>query len=238
MKSRIAKILLATTFAACVVAPPVHAQWAVFDAANYAQNLLQAARALQQINNQIQQLQNQAAMLENMGRNLTSLNTSQLSTMISALSTISGLMDQGQGIAFNVNATNTAFAQSYPQAYPAGTSSAALEADALKRWQDAMAAFQRTLQVQAQVAQNVQADSATLSSLVSASQDAQGNLQVSQAGNQLLALSTKQQLQIQSLMAAQYRATVLDEARKAEAEEEGQTAFQNFIGTSSAYTPQ
>ena len=35
----------------------------VFDATNYAQNILQAARALDQVNNQIRSLQNEAGML-------------------------------------------------------------------------------------------------------------------------------------------------------------------------------
>ena len=238
MKHALPGILLATVCVASAVTTPARAQWAVFDSANYAQNLLAAARALQEVNNQIRALQNQALMLQNMGKDPSPLDVPQLSTMVSALSSISGLMNQGQGIAFNVDATNAAYAASYPNTYPAETSSATLEADARTRWQDAMAAFQRTLQVQAQVAQNVQADSTTLSRLVAASQGAEGNLQVSQAGNQLLALSTKQQLQIQSLMAAQYRATALEQARRAEAEEEGHAAFETFIGTSNAYTPQ
>ena len=133
----------------------------MFDAQNYAQNVLEAARALQQINNQIQQLQNEAMMLQNMGTNLTSLNTSQLGTMVSALTQISTLMNQAQGIAFNVSATNAAFAQTYPQSYPTTTSTTTLETDAQKRWQNSMAAFQQTLTIQAQVAQNVQADTAT-----------------------------------------------------------------------------
>ena len=230
-------ILLATALTVTSLAP-VQAQWVVFDPQNYAQNLIQAARALQQINNQIQSLQNEAMMLQNMGKNLTSLNTSQLGTMVTALTQISTLMNQGQGIAFNVNATNTAFTQTYPQSYPNGTTTTTLQADALKRWQDSMAAFQQTLTIQAQVAQNVQADTATLTSLTNASQGAVGNLQVAQATNQLLALSTKQQLQIQSLMAAQYRATALDQARNAEDQEEARSAFSTFLGSGSAYTPQ
>ncbi|MDE2462210.1 MAG: P-type conjugative transfer protein TrbJ [Alphaproteobacteria bacterium] len=238
MKRIVPSLLVGATMVALLISGPADAQWAVFDSANYGQNLLEAARALQQINNQIRQLQNQAAMLQNMGRNLASLNNSQLTTMITALSSISTLMDRGQGIAFNVDATTQAFAGSFPQTYPATATSGTLEQDAHQRWQDAMAAFQNTLQVQAQVAENVQADSATLSQLANESQGAEGNLQVSQAGNQLLALSTKQQLQIQSLMAAQYRATALEQARRAEAEEEGHAAFESFIGASNAYTPQ
>jgi P-type conjugative transfer protein TrbJ len=214
-------ILLVTALSVTSLAP-VQAQWVVFDPQNYVQNLLEAARALQQINNQIQSLQNEAMMLQNMGTNLKSLNMSQLGTMVSALTQISTLMNQGQGIAFNVNATNTAFTQTYPSSYPTGTPQSTLAADALKRWQDTMAAFQQTLQVQAGVAQNVQADTATLSTITNAT-------------NQLLALSVKQQLQIQNLMAAQYRATSLDQARNAEAEAQAQSQFSTFLGSNSAY---
>lgn len=238
MKRKLATIFLATTLSIGAVIMPARAQWAVFDAANYAQNLLEAARALQQINNQIQQLQNEATMLQNMGKDLTSLSTSQLGTMISALTQISGLMNQGNGIAFNVNATNAAWNSSFPSAYPPGTSSTTLASNAQTRWQQAMAAFQQSLQIQAQVAQNVQADSTTLTNLVNTSQGAVGNLQVSQATNQLLALSTKQQLQIQNLMAAQYRATALNSARDAESQAAAQSEFATFIGNGQAYTPQ
>jgi P-type conjugative transfer protein TrbJ len=237
MKRKFATLLLAGTIGVSAAALPARAQWAVFDAANYSQNLLEAARALQQINNQIQQLQNEATMLENMGRNLTSLNSSQLTTMVSALTQISTLMNQAQGISFNIDATNSALAQTYPQTYPTATSASALTANAQQRWQDAMAAFQQTLRVQARVAQNLQADSTTLSNLVNASQGAVGNLQVSQAGNQLLALSTKQQLQIQSLMAAQYRATALEQARDAQDQAAAEAEFSTFIGNGTAYTP-
>jgi len=238
MKRKFATIFLATAISVGVVIMPAHAQWAVFDAQNYAQNLLQAARALQQVNNQIQQLQNEASMLQNMGKNLTSLNSSQLGTMISALSGISSLMNRGSGIAFNVNATNTAWKSSFPTSYPRGTSSTKLATGAQTRWQQAMAAFQQALQIQAEIVQNVQSDSGTLTRLVDSSQGAVGNLAVSQATNQLLALSTKQQMQIQDLMAAQYRAEALDHARDAEEQAAAQSEFASFIGNGQAYTPQ
>jgi type IV secretion system protein TrbJ len=237
-RAKVFAVVLSFAVVSELAAWPAWGQWAVFDAANYAQNLLIAARTLQQINNQIQQLQNEAQMLQNMGKDLTSLNTSQLGTMVSALTQISTLMNQAQGIAFNVNATNAAWGASYPQSYPQGTSTTTLEAQAQQRWQNSMSAFQQTLTIQAQVAQNVQADTATVSSLVNTSQGAVGNLQVLQATNQLLALSVKQQLQIQNLMAAQYRANALDQAGSAEAQEEGQAALSNFLGSSNAYTPQ
>jgi P-type conjugative transfer protein TrbJ len=232
-------IALVALLATSAITPAAQAQWTVFDPQNYAQNLLQAARALQQINNQIQALQNQASMLQNMATNLNPLkDVSQLSGMVTSLTQITSLMNQAQGIAFNVNSTMAAWSRAYPTSYPAGTGSATLTADAQQRWQNSMSAFQDTLKVQSQVVQNVQADTATLTSLTTASQNATGNLAVSQATNQLIALSTKQQLQIQSLMAAQYRATALDQARNAEAEQDGQTQFQTFLGGNTAYNPQ
>ncbi|MFX6830774.1 P-type conjugative transfer protein TrbJ, partial [Acinetobacter baumannii] len=57
---------------------PASAQLIVFDPNNYAQNVLTAARTLQQINNQIVSLQNQAQMLVNQARNLASLPYSSL----------------------------------------------------------------------------------------------------------------------------------------------------------------
>lgn len=221
-----------------VLARPVSAQWAVIDASNLIQNTMTAARALEQITNQVQQLQNQAIMLDNMARNLQSLNYSSLDSLMSTMSRISSLMDQAQGIAFNVSATQTAFAQQYPQQYASAVTSNQLLADAHHRWLNSMNAFQQTMTVQAQVATNVEADTGTLSDLVNQSQGAAGSLQAQQAANQLTALAIKQQLQVQSLMAAQYRAQAVEAARKAESEEQGRASFQKFLGSPHPYTPQ
>ena len=218
-------------------AQPVCAQYAVIDSPNLAQNMLTAARALEQINNQVQELQNQVVMLANQARNLTSLDYSSLDQLTSTMARISALMDQAQGIGFDVTATQSAFAQQYPQQYSAAVTGDQLMADAHQRWQTSMEAFQQTMTVQAQVATNVEADSGTLASLVNVSQGAIGALQAQQAANQLLALSIKQQLQMQSLMAAQYRAQALEAAREAESQEQARAAFRTFMGNGDAYTP-
>jgi P-type conjugative transfer protein TrbJ len=219
-------------------ATPARARWAVFDAANFSQNILTAANTLQQINNQIQSLQNEAVMLENMGRNLQSLNVSSLSQMTADLSQINGLMAQANGVAFTVGATNGAFQQLFPAQYGAAPTTGQSLADAQTRWQNSMSAYQQTMLIQAQVDQNVQNDAMTLSNLVTASQGAVGGLQASQATNQLIALSIKQQLQIQTLMTAQYRADALDQARKAQSEAAAQATTTQFLGSGTAYTAQ
>ena len=66
--------LIATAFVSLALAlAPAEGQMVVYDPSNYVQNMLQAARALQQINNQITGLQNQTQMLLNQARNLASL---------------------------------------------------------------------------------------------------------------------------------------------------------------------
>ena len=68
----------ALAIAIACAASPTSAQLIVFDPNNYAQNVLTAARELQQINNQITSLQNQAQMLINQAKNLASLPYSSL----------------------------------------------------------------------------------------------------------------------------------------------------------------
>ncbi|MGN6142395.1 MAG: P-type conjugative transfer protein TrbJ, partial [Mesorhizobium sp.] len=76
-------ILMAATMLAApialspMLATPAHAL-IVFDPSNYAQNVIQAARALEQITHQITSLQNEAQMLINQARNLASLPFSSL----------------------------------------------------------------------------------------------------------------------------------------------------------------
>jgi P-type conjugative transfer protein TrbJ len=221
-----------------IAAGPATAQFAVIDAKNLVETTLQAARALQQINNQVQALQNQVTMIGNQVRNLTSLNYSSLTGMTNDLTQIGSLMNQAQGISFNVKSVNTLYSQYYPQSYGNGAGIPQLVSDAQMRWQNAHDAFQQTMLVQSQITQTVQSDTAKLAGLVNASQGAVGGLQAQQAANQLLALSIKQQLQVQSLLAAQGRAQALKDANELEAEEEGRAAFQTFLGSSNAYAGQ
>jgi P-type conjugative transfer protein TrbJ len=104
------------------------------------------------------------------------------------------------------------------------------------RWQNTMDAYQQTMQVQSQIVANVQSDQPLLTDLVNQSQGAAGALQAQQASNQLLALSAKQQMQIQTMMAAQYRAQAQDAARKAQSEAVSQAMTTQFLGAETAYS--
>ncbi|MCR4266782.1 P-type conjugative transfer protein TrbJ [Nitratireductor sp. ZSWI3] len=208
----------------------------VFDPSNYAQNVLTAARSLEQINNQIQSLQNQATMLQNMARNLQRLDFSSLGQLTGALNRIDGLMIQADGLSFDLDRLEDEWLEKYPESYDATIKVNDLAAAARERWQSAMKAFRQTMRVQSQIVENVQADGDLLADLVNRSQGAVGALQVSQATNQLIALSAKQQMQIQTLLATQYRAQAEDAARKAQSEEAARETTRRFLGSGTAYS--
>lgn len=233
------KIGLAVVTAALMsVSSTCFAVWPVFDAANYTQNLLTAARELQQIDNQIQQLQNQATMLVNQGRNLASLPYSALAQLQATLASTNQLIAQAQGLSFNVAQSQAAFNRLYPASYGAGTSSAQMAQDAQARWQTSVQALQTATQMQSQAAQNLLSDQSVLSNVVTQSQGAVGALQASQATNQLLALISRQAIQAQQLAVSQNRATALDQARAAADEAQAEQVRTRFIGNGPQYTPQ
>jgi P-type conjugative transfer protein TrbJ len=90
-----------------VAAPPASAQWVVYDPTNFSQNVLTAARELQQINNQITMLTNQATSLVNQARNLANLPMSTLTQLQSSIAQTQSLLSQAQNIAFNVRPGKT-----------------------------------------------------------------------------------------------------------------------------------
>ncbi|SHL52547.1 P-type conjugative transfer protein TrbJ [Sphingobium sp. YR657] len=233
----LAAMLAATALVGTAIVPMTTAHAiTVFDPSNYAQNVLTAARTLQQINNQIQALQNQASMLTNMAKHLQRLDFSSLSQITRSMQRIDTLMMQAEGIAFDLESTDSALRTQFPAEFDTALSTSELVAQARSRLQASMKAYRQTLRVQAQVAENVQADADLLTELVSQSQSATGSLQVSQATNQLIALSTKQQLQIQQMMAAQYRADAIEHARQQQDMEAAHERTRRFIGSSHIYT--
>jgi P-type conjugative transfer protein TrbJ len=209
----------------------------VFDPTNYAQNVLQAARALEQINHQIASLQNEAAMLRNMGRNLERIDFPQVERVTSAMQRIDGLMDQAQGIDFRIDRLDERVRTMFPGAAQRVLTSDQRVAQARARLDAVSAGYRHAMDVQAQVVENVREDAGTLAELVASSQGAVGSLAVGQAANQLLALSIKQQMQLQNLMAAEFRGAALERARRVQSEEDGRAATRRFLGTGRAYTP-
>jgi P-type conjugative transfer protein TrbJ len=217
---------------------PAHAQWIVFDPTNYTQNVLTAARELQQINNEIQSLENQATSLINQARNLASLPYSSLAQLEASIQRTQQLLTQAQRIAYDVTTIDQAFTRTYPQAYSSGTSSQQLVADAQTRWQNSLAGFQDAMRVQAGVVQNLDSTRTQIDALISSSQSSTGALQAAQSGNQLVALQTKQLADLTAVMAAIARAQSLEGARTVENQEQAQQQLSRFLTYGQGYQPQ
>src|SRR5215831_17913616 len=233
---------MASIAIACVaittLAMPVRAQMIVYDPSNYAQNVLQAARALQQINNQITSLQNETQMLLNQAKNLMSLPYSSLQAIGHSFARTQQLLNEAQHLAYNVNQIDQAFQRLYPQGYTGATSSQQLVSDAKERWQNSLAAYQDALRVQVGAVGNLDNTRTETDTLVSSSQSAVGALQALQAGNQLVALQTRQLADLTAVVAAQSRAQSLAGARTTSNQEQAREQLSRFLGGRQSYQPQ
>ncbi|HEV7343724.1 MAG TPA: P-type conjugative transfer protein TrbJ [Sphingopyxis sp.] len=233
MKKNIVRVLAAALFASVAAGPmiaaPASAQVGgiVHDPRNYSQNILTAARTLEQINNQIKQLQNQATSLLNEARNLQSLPTSTLGELQAQIDQTKQLLSEAEGIAYDVADVRKGFEQRYKGTAFAGPVSA-LVANAEARWKDSVGAFEDAMKVQAGIVSNMGGTRTSISTVVGASQSATGALQAAQAGNQLLAIQSQQIADLAAVMTAQGRAEMLDAARAAAAEAEGRERFRRF----------
>lgn len=215
---------------------PSSAQLAVFDPTNYAQNVMTAANTLRQISNQITSLQNEAQMLINQGKNLANLPYSSLQSLQQSIGKTQRLLNEAQRIAYDMRQIEQAFSTQYGPAN-ISASSASLIDGAKQRFQNSLAALQDAMRVQAGIVQSIDTARSEAGSLLSSSQSAAGALQASQAGNQLLALQSKQLIDVTALLAAQGRAQSLELARQAEAQEQAREQMRRFIAPGQAYQP-
>jgi type IV secretion system protein TrbJ len=216
---------------------PARAQWIVFDPTNFSQNVLTAARELQQVNNEIQSLQNQATMLINQARNLASLPYSFLAQLDQSIAQTEQLLVQAQRIAYSVTSIDQAFAQTYQQTYSSWTSSQQLLAGAQTRWQNSLTGFQDAMPVQAGAVQNLDSTRTQIDALISSSQSATGALQAAQSSNQLTALQTRQLADLTAVMAAIARAQSLEGARNVENQLQARQQLSNFLNYGPGYQP-
>jgi P-type conjugative transfer protein TrbJ len=236
MKTRF--LLLASSLAFALAMPrAADAQFfggIVYDPSNYAQNLLTAVRTLTLINNQVKQLTNEAQMIVNQVKDLTSLPYTARAALNSRLAEIDALIKSAKSLAYDVAAIDAAFKSLYPEDY-AAFSNAAMATDARKHWQEASRALHDSVLMQAKITETIAADLGTLDEIVTQSENAIGDLQVSQAANQLLALQAKQSMQTAELLAVNARAHALDRARQLQMEERARVLRTRFLGDGVIY---
>ena len=221
-----------------LVPAPAYAQFGgiVYDPSNYSQNILTAARTLEQINNQIKSLQNEATSLINQAKNLATMPLTVLAPLQAQIKQTQQLLAQAQRMAYDVQQIETQFAAQYKN-IDLTASQRALVAGAENRWKTSVGAFEDALKVQAGVVGNIEGARTTMNALVAASQSSSGALQAAQAGNQLLALQSQQLSDLTAMMASIGRAQSLDAAQKAAAQAQGREQLRRFLTPGTGYQP-
>lgn len=197
------------------------AQVVVHDPANHAENLLAAARMLEQIEHQIAALEQQTRML--------SRNPLQLSPDLArTLSEAEALFRRGEGLSHDIARIGAEIEALYPETWAAYDLDGVISQSA--RWRaESRESLARAMAAQAQAAARLGETRGQLDAALAASASAEGQTSAVQAGNQLAGLTAAQLAGIEALMIAEGRALQAERmerlAREARAEEIRLRAF-------------
>ena len=222
LKSR--RIALAYSFAtiATVVAlnagvPPSPAQAAiVFDPTNHIQNVLTAARALEQIRVQTEQLTAQI-------RSLAQNPYDHMGQIGEAMSALTRLSDQARGLAGSVQGLERQFEELYPGNLTARTAVERLMASA-RRIEVARQTASDAARLAASIDQGRSARTARMAGAMAASQSAQGQTSAIQSSVQALGVMSEQLEGLQALISSQTRLAAEEAARRAAERQQAQDA--------------
>tara|TARA_R110001599_G_scaffold130806_1_gene306232 strand:- start:2707 stop:3360 length:654 start_codon:yes stop_codon:yes gene_type:complete len=211
-------ILLGSVSSLVGLAPPANALLGVgdvvIDPTNLVQNIVTATNTLEQINNQIQQLQHEAQMLVNQAEDLKRLDYASIEHLKRLLERIDTLMRDAGEVTYEVEESERQYQEAFPDSYEDLTNEE-IVIEAAHQWRISRDAFRASIQVQ--------------SGIVTSIADARETL------TDLVALSVEQQMQMQQLMAAQYRMVALEESRRAAIEEQARIRHKRFRGDGVAY---
>ncbi len=230
--SVIAAILLALTL------PRPASAITVFDAANFAQNVLTAARALLMVDSLIDQLVQQVRLVEGMDRNLTPLNHSALADLRDGRDRLEDLLGRAQGVPWDADTAVDRHEDLFPGVASASITRAERLRAELKRAEAAREGWRHDLEVQSGIVEGIALSEDLLEGLLRESEATNGVLGARQAGNQILALSVREQFHLQALIAAQGRSTALEGARIEAASRAAKDRFADSIGNGDLYNPE
>jgi P-type conjugative transfer protein TrbJ len=221
----------------------------VIDPTNLVQNTLTALRTLQttlnqatqianeltMITHQVKQLANEATMLTNQGtqianqvKELTSLPTSILGDLMGSLQQYTDTLKNADGLTYQLSDLTTQFNRLYPTFGRPAVSSSTLVAQTAQWTQQVRSALQGAMQVQS-VIEKLTAQRTQVGTALTASQAAVGNLQVSQASNQLLGVLAEQLASLQQIIAASGRAETSLMATEAASDDAARANAEHFM---------
>ncbi len=200
MPARFFRVVCTGVAALALVLAPVSRANAitVFDPTNLAQNLLQATRALEQINNQIRQIDQAAAMLRQ--------NPLQLSPELSqSIGEARRLFSAAEGLAFEVDQLSDDLRTLYPETWEEfDLEDIVGQSD---RWMaESRRSLERAMAAEARAAASIERTQGAIDRALQSSGSSEGQTGAIQAGNQLLGIQASQLTEIHALLIAQGRA--------------------------------
>lgn len=228
MSRSFSKLMCAAALAGLALAGPASAQRIVYDPTNYAQNLLSATRALEQIRNQIRQIEQATAMLRT--------NPLQLSPELSqSIASARALFAEAQGIAFEVESLGDDLRALYPETWED------FDLDALMaqsdRWMaESRASLERAMEAEARAARSIEEAGGRIDRALQSSSGAEGQTGAIQAGNQLLGIQASQLVEIRALLVAQGRALETERMERLAREERAREIQRRAFPTQSTAT--
>lgn len=202
----------------------------VIDPTNLAQNILQAVRALEQINNQIRQIEQQAAMLARNPLNLSP----ELSRSIGQARE---LFAAAQGLTFQVDQMSDQLRELYPETW--ADFDLGDIGERTEQWlREDRAAIERTMQAEARAAQSLPDMQERIDRALQSSSSAEGQTGVGQATNQLLGVNAAQLAEIHALLIAQSRALSTERMERLAREERAREIQRRAFPTETMSAPE
>ncbi len=220
----------ALALAAVLLAEPRAAQaLAVYDGANYAQNLLTAVRSLAAV-------RHLSEMVAGLQRNLRQLGFDGSSVLATGRSWLRILFADAPGIAWDRTQAAAAADRLFPDTVPPALARPARVRQARARADLVREGWRHSHDVQTGMVGETRTSEALLGNLVAASRGAPGALAAAQAGNQIAALQVREQLRTQALLAAHQRTQAEERLRADAAARAARARFAASIGSGTLYT--
>jgi type IV secretion system protein TrbJ len=202
----------------------------VFDPTNHIQNVLTAARALEQIRVQTEQLTAQI-------RSLAQNPYNHMGEIGRAMSALTELSDQARGLAGSVQGLERQFEELYPDRPNARNALDRLMASA-RRIEVARQTAQDAARLAASIDQGRSARSARMAGAMAAAQSAEGQTSAIQSSVQALGVLSEQLEGLQALIASQTRLAAEESARRAAERQQAVDAHRrNWSRTSTKPAP-
>lgn len=234
-------VALIVALACPILSPPrARAQFAVFDAPNWVQNLLTALRTLEAIaqrvemvRNQIEQIQSLADQIDRMDLNLEDLGSPFFRRLFGLVRNIQRELEVTAGLVYTLRDLDRRF----QELYPSHVVSEDLERDELEQMFTTIETFRGSLLATRELAGDAENAERVLEDLRQQALATEGNLQILKAQAMMLAHVGQETSKMQQQLSILTNALVVQGAHTASREARAEATFREALATSYRSAP-